>query len=431
MGDHDLIIGSAASVSGYGSDVFFLTDGTGKLVKQGLGTTEFTYPVGYDVDTYTPLTISENGTSDDIGVRCHAAPLSNGSSGTALTADAVNIAWEVSEGTAGGSSLSALAEWPAAEELSSFDRTDCGLARYNTGTDWDLPPASMGTSIGTDPYLRSRTALTPGIWMVADEFFMNRVLVSAKIMLQGPYNTVTDKMTDNLRTLAAFPLTAPTTYSTGKFVQSGWQPSAGHAIDASVLTVTGDNAIVDWVYLWFKDPAATTTNLQTRVALLQKDGDIVELNGIDPVKMPGNATQNYILGVGHRNHLSVRTPNGSGINFSESTITSYDFTTAMAKAYGTNPMKLVDSSPTDVYALRGGNVNENTSVRATGPSTINDYSAILTVLGSTSTILTSVYSKADVNMDGNVRATGPTSVNDYSRLLNYLGTTSTILTEQN
>ncbi len=430
LGGNDLLIGSTASITGYSSNAYVVTGSTGEMVKQGLSTTAFTYPVGSDAITYNPLTISENGISDNIGVRCLAAPLANGSSGTALTANAVNTAWEVTEGTTGGSSLGATAQWAATDELPDFVRTDCGLARFNTGTDWDLPPTNMGSSTGSDPYTRSRTSLTPGIWMVGDEFFMNRVLVSAKIMLQGAYSTTTHKMSDNLRSLAAFPLTAPTTYGTGKFVQSGWQPAGGYTIDASVLSVTGDNAIVDWVFLWFKDPTSTSTNLQTRPALLQKDGDIVELNGIDPVKMPGNATQNYILGVGHRNHLSVRTPNGSGINFSESATTAYDFTTATTQAYGTNPMKLVDTSPTNIYALWGGNVNANANVRYSGPS--NDSGSLLnTCLGGISTtVLSNQYSNCDLNMNGVVRYSGPN--NDSGFLLNTVlgGVSSTVITEQ-
>ena len=229
---------------------------------------------------------------------------------------------------------------------------------------------------------------------------MNRVLINAKIMLQGAYSTTTDKMTDHLRTLAAFPTTASASYGVGKFIHSSWQPADGYSIAAAVLTVTGDDAIVDWVFLWFKDPTSTATNLQTRVALLQKDGDIVELNGVEPVEMPGNATQNYILGVGHRNYLSVRTPNGSGINFNESTTTAYDFTTALTQAYGTNPMQLVDSSPSTIYAFWGGNANANQNIRYSGPA--NDNSQLLnTCLGGLpSTVLSSQYSNCDLNMNG-------------------------------
>lgn len=428
MEAYDLTLGSAATCSGYSAAKHVVT-GAGKMTKTALGTTGFTFPVGAAINTYNPLTIIQNGTSDNISVRCLTSPLANGSTGTALTADAVNAAWEVTEDTDGGSSLSATAQWAGTDELGSFERTDCGIARFNTGTDWDLPPADMGASTGSDPYLRTRSALTPGMWAVMDEAFMNRILVSARIMLQGPYSTTNHNMNDNLRSLAAFPTTTPGGYGASKFSHSGWQPSGGYSISSSILSVTGDDAIVDWVFLWLKDPSSTSTNLQTRVALLQKDGDVVELNGVDPVKMPGNATRNYILGIGHRNHLSVRTPNGSGINFSENITTSYDFTTANSQAYGSNPMKLVDASPTAVYALWGGNANGNTTVRVTGPASINDYSAILTALG-TSTILSNTYNEADVNLDGTVRATGPTTINDYSRLLNYLGTSS-IITEQN
>jgi hypothetical protein len=425
----DFTAGSVATVVGADADNYFVTNGAGFLKRQALGSVAFAFPVGADTSTYNLLIIGENGTADDIGVRCMAQPLANGSTGSPITTDAVNTAWEITENVAGGSNLSVTAYWPLTDELSGFTRTDCGIARFIAGTDWDLPPSNMGGALGGDPYNRVRNNLTPGILAVMDDAFMNRVKLALRIMLQGPYNTTTMKMNDNLRTLAAFPLTAPTTYGAGKFVHTGWQPAGGYNINASVLTVTGDDAIVDWVFLWLKSPSNPATNLQSRVALLQKDGDVVDLDGVSPVLFPSDAGD-YIVAAGHRNHLSVRSPNGPGIALNEATVTNYDFTTSMAQAFGTNPMKQVQTTPTPIFALWGGNTSVNNTVRATGPATINDYTAILSTLTFPTNIIPTVYSNSDVNMDGTVRATGPATINDYSKLLSILGTPTTIITEQ-
>jgi hypothetical protein len=196
-----------------------------------------------------------------------------------------------------------------------------------------------------------------------------------------------------------------------------------------VLSVTGDDAIVDWVFLWLKSPSNPSSNLQSRLALLQKDGDVVDLDGTSPVLFPGDAG-NYIVAAGHRTHLSVRSPNGPGIALNESSVTSYDFTTGMSQAFGTNPMKQVQTTPTPIFALWGGNTSVNNTVRATGPPTINDYTVILSTLTFPTNIIPNIYSNADVNMDGTIRATGPPTINDYSKLLNILGTPTTIITEQ-
>ncbi|MBK9335831.1 MAG: hypothetical protein IPM98_04320 [Lewinellaceae bacterium] len=427
-GNFDCTVGEAATIAGADSTDFFVTNGSGFLQRRALGATAFAFPVGADTDTYNPLTLAENGTPDTLGVRCLPQPFANGLSGNPIAADAVHAAWEVAESTAGGSDLTATAQWVLADEQSGFVRADCGVARFDTGADWDLPPANMGAAAGSGPYTRTRIGLAPGVFAVLDEAFLNRVKIAPRIMLQGPYNTSTMKMNDNLRTLAVFPLAAPATYGAGKFVHTGWQPVGGYSIPASVLSVSGDNAIVDWVFIWLKNPANPATNIQTSVALVQKDGDVVDLDGASPVRIPANAG-NYILAVGHRNHLSVRSPNGAGIALNETTATPYDFTSGMAQAFGANPMKQVQTSPA-IFALWGGNTSVNNTVRATGPPTINDYSVILNTLGYPTNILPNVYSNSDVNMDGTVRVTGPPTINDYSKLLSILGTPTNIITEQ-
>ncbi len=425
----DFTAGNTASISGEGPTAYFVTDGASQLKRLGLGAAPFTFPIGADTSRYNPLTLAENGAVDDIGVRCLPEPLTNGTGGAPISADAIAAAWEVTEQTSGGANLSATAQWVAADELPGFARTDCGVARFNAGTDWDLPPAAMGAAVGAGPYTRTRSNLSPGIFTVLDAAYLNRVRLAVRIMLQGPYNGPTMNMNDKLRTLANFPLTAPATYGAGKFTHSGWQPSGGYSIDPAVLSVSGNNAIVDWVFLWLKDPNNPATNLHTRAALLQRDGDVVDLDGVSEVLFPANAG-NYIVGIGHRNHLSVRSPNGAGIALNETTVTSYDFTTSLTQAHGANPMKAVQTAPTAIYALWGGNTSVNNTVRATGPPAINDYTVILNTLGFPANVQPNVYSNADVNMDGTVRVTGPPAINDYSKLLNILGVPTAIITEQ-
>lgn len=427
-GNFDFIIGESATVTGADNNDFFVTNGTGVLKRRALGSAAFTFPIGADASTYNPLILAENATPDTIGVRCLPQPLTNGLSGIPISADAANAAWEVQESVPGGSSITATAQWPMSDELSGFVRAECGIARFNTGTDWDLPTNAMGAASGAGPYTRIRSSLMPGVFAILDEAYLNRVKIAPRIMLSGPFNAATSKMNDNLRLLAAFPLNAPGTYGAGKFAHTGWQPGAGYSIAASVLAVTGNNAIVDWVFLWLKDPNNPATNLQTSVALLQKDGDVVDLDGISPVRIPAEAG-NYIFAIGHRNHLSVRTPNGAGLALNEINATPYDFTTAMNQGHGTNPMKQVQTSPA-VFALWGGNTSLNNTVRVTGPPSINDYTVILNTLGAPAGIQSNVYSNADVNMDGTVRLTGPASINDYSKLLNILGVYTNIITEQ-
>ena len=69
-----------------------------------------------------------------------------------------------------------------------------------------------------------------------------------------------------------------------------------------VLDVTGDDAITDWVVVELRDKNDAATVLETFSGLIQRDGDIVGLDGIDDVGLPV-LDDDYFVAVRHRNHL--------------------------------------------------------------------------------------------------------------------------------
>ena len=80
--------------------------------------------------------------------------------------------------------------------------------------------------------------------------------------------------------------------------------SDGLTTDASVFTVTGADAIVDWVLVEFRDASDSSVILGSRSALLQRDGDVVNVDGVSPLafnQVPGN----YFIIIKHRNHLGL------------------------------------------------------------------------------------------------------------------------------
>ncbi len=131
-----------------------------------------------------------------------------------------------------------------------------------------------------------------------------------KVYLQGslfgvtfsnpPANTVVDPlMRDELRTKNLIPLTSPYSY---------WNPTVpANTIAPAVLNVSGSNAIVDWVFVELRDAADPTVIVSSRSALLQRDGDIVELDGLSPLQVRSVSTTSYYVAVRHRNHLAVMT----------------------------------------------------------------------------------------------------------------------------
>ena len=64
----DLSLSNVATITGNDNTKYCITNSTGRLVKNGL-TTAFTFPVGFDATTYNPLTLTQNGAVDNMGVR--------------------------------------------------------------------------------------------------------------------------------------------------------------------------------------------------------------------------------------------------------------------------------------------------------------------------------------------------------------------------
>ena len=131
-----------------------------------------------------------------------------------------------------------------------------------------------------------------------------------KVYLQGalfgvtfsnpPANTVVDSlMRDELRTKNLIPLTSPYGF---------WNPTLpANTIAPAVLTVSGPDAIVDWVFVELRSAADPTVIVSSRSALLQRDGDIVELDGTSPIQVRAVTSESYFVAVRHRNHLAVMT----------------------------------------------------------------------------------------------------------------------------
>ncbi len=123
-----------------------------------------------------------------------------------------------------------------------------------------------------------------------------------KTMLGGSYDITNGLMKDELRQNALIPLTEP--YTSLGYTHIG---GGGETISSSVLTATGDGAIVDWVVLELRSGTNPETIIATRSALLQADGDIVDVDGVSPIAFPSVPSGNYYVAIRHRNHLGTMT----------------------------------------------------------------------------------------------------------------------------
>ena len=304
----------------------------------------------------------------------------------------------------------------APDQTTLFTPSDC--------TQWRTETINLSDYVGKTIELVFEDV---GGW--GNQLFLDNILiqeldtgipVAAKAILQGAYNTGTGFMNDNLRTLGLIPTTEPYTGMTG-FTHVGG--GGGETLKSGLLAGASDNnSIVDWVFVELRDKNNSATVIATRSALIQRDGDIVDVDGVSPVffKVP---TDNYYVAIRHRNHLGILTP--SVISVQKTLPITYDFTTAANKALNS----IQKDAGGGHFGMYSGNVNSNNTVRASGSLSVNDYLKLINLLGNSANIQSNVYSFGDVNLDGTARASGSLSVNDYLKIINAIGNSAAIITQ--
>ncbi len=244
--------------------------------------------------------------------------------------------------------------------------------------------------------LRQRGA--NGAW--SDALDSQKINVAANVILSGCYDATSGLMNDFLRQANLIPLNEP--YSAmPNFVHVG---GGNEVVDPSVLLTTGSDAVVDWIFLELRD--ASNVVVETKSALLIRDGSIVDADGCSAVSFSSPAGSYYLV-VRHRNHLGtiLATP----IAFSTSAITAVDFTLPSANVPA-NSMISMGS----IQALWSGDGNSDGTViyQGSGSDILPITTAVFSNPNNASFQLTFPvfgYHNADLNMDGLVIYQGANS----------------------
>lgn len=229
--------------------------------------------------------------------------------------------------------------------------------------------------------------------------------LSAKVFLDGPYDSGQQLMADSLRAHGLIPLSEP--YTVMGYVHIG---GGNESVAAPALFVTGNNAIVDWIVVELRDESNPSQVLQTRSALLQRDGDVVSKDGVSPVGF-SRLSGDYFVAIRHRNHLGVMTLDPVTLSASPTTV---DFTDPTMFTYGSEAEKNSGARMT----LWAGNANWDNKLKYVGLD--NDRDPVLVQIGgSVPTNTVPGYYREDVNMDGVVKYVG--SQNDRDPILVNIG----------
>lgn len=230
------------------------------------------------------------------------------------------------------------------------------------------------------------------------------VRLGVQVFLEGPYGSG-PQMSDALRSASLLPLGEP--YTGLGFTHVG---GGGETTSPAVLAVTGSNAIVDWVVVELHGPAPGYSTVATRSALLQRDGDVVDVDGSSPVAFTV-ASGPYHVAIRHRNHLGVMS--ASPITLGSTSVT-LDLRSTTTLTFGAEAQRSIGT----VRAMWTGDCNGDGSVLYTGAG--NDRDLVLSRIGGTvPTSSISGYWPEDVNLDGNVLYTG--SGNDRDPILQVIG----------
>lgn len=235
------------------------------------------------------------------------------------------------------------------------------------------------------------------------------------VFLQGAQYLANDElMIDSLRSKGLIPFEEPYT-GLPQFNHIGG--GGGETVDSSRLLVTGSDAIVDWIFLEFRGAIDSSQVLQTKSALLTRNGKVFTPNNEQAkVCLDTLITNQCFIAVRHRNHLGVMTAEHYNLE-SEDLIVNFD----SISTFGTNSLSYVIKANLDTsqhLGLRGGNVNQDGSTIYDNANSDDDLvlntvlNAPLNIFNSQGYIYRNQYNVSDINLDGDVIYDNSTSDSD-------------------
>ncbi|MFZ4542703.1 MAG: GEVED domain-containing protein [Saprospiraceae bacterium] len=180
--------------------------------------------------------------------------------------------------------------------------------------------------------------------------------IKAKVFLNH-VNTSNLLMDDYVKTLSNFPLSDP--YAVAPYNSKFTHVNNTKIAIASPLiaSITGNDAVVDWLFLEMRTGTpGSTTVVGSQSALLQSDGDIVDMDGSSALTFPSTPLGEYYLAIRHRNHLGFRTLNKVSLNLNPVLM---DFTQNTIPLFGTSPLVVLGPA---LSVMQSGDSNSDGSI---------------------------------------------------------------------
>ncbi len=238
--------------------------------------------------------------------------------------------------------------------------------------------------------------------------------IAIKVRLQGALMTAGSDtlMQDHLREKAYLPASEP--YEDMQyFSHTGGGGGEVVSDSATVFGVTGPDAIIDWVFIELRSSTNLDSVVYTRSALLQADGDVVDVDGNSVLSFPSANAGSFYVVVRHRNHLGIMTAEALDLS---PIVQEVDFTDPDFLTNGVYAQNTVQGKP----AMWAGDLNSDGRSIYQGPG--NDVNKLFTTVvsdpGNTSFIanyISTGYLTADIDLDGRAIYQGPG--NDRAKVL--------------
>ena len=240
-------------------------------------------------------------------------------------------------------------------------------------------PAGVVTDLAGNTRIENTT-----VDMGCYEFSVSNLSIAPKVYLQGaamnPIIGQESLMRDDLRTGAYLstisPYTDALTCANSVFNTGG---TGGSGIM--------DDDIVDWLWLELRDGNDNSIIVESRSVLLQRDGDVVDIDGVSSVTLTSNPGS-YYLALHHRNHLGIMSANTIALASSTNTI---DLSASPATVLG--GVNEVYDLGNGTFAMISGDYDQNGQIQTA------DASGVIILLGSGS------YDNADLDMNGQIQTT--------------------------
>ena len=419
LGSFNFILASATTVTGGAANKFLETNGSG-FVQRTIGNAAASnqmIPVGAG-SNYTPISLTHSGGTYSNAILSAQAKPGKSPNSHIRTESYTNVYWPVSTSGVTGGTFTGTGTYPA-DGAPGFTGTETDLRGMSfNGTDWSLVGEARDNTLNT---VTAQLAANAGEIVGMNRF----VVMNSKVLLQGA-NVVGGVMSDALRAgTNVIPTTEPYRGAPYNFVSlnGGVQEVAA----AAAFNDLGSfNNIVDWVFLELRNNVSSgSTLLQTRSAFVQRDGDIVDIDGTSPLYFKNMDAGDYTVTVRHRNHIAISTNNTASFykNLQLASSTPVlDFTAPATNVLGAANVNYFQTSGVNMmYAGNANGVLGAPTQRISYSGSGNDASYILGSLlsgntgGSIGSVASPVYHWADLNFNKRVSYSG--SGNDASFIL--------------